>query len=208
MKSFIEKCGFIMIFFLFFFSCTNRYNTALQKELTQMVEKDQEARIKSMTVMMDSFGADKDIFSMLKEMDEETRKVVEKIKMIDEENTERMKEIISEYGWPGYKLVGRDGSNNAWLLVQHSEDNEFQKECLVLLEKAARNGDASWKNVAYLTDKILVGEGKKQIYGTQFKKDNGNMVPYPIEDAINVNKRREEVGLGTLEDYMIEMNKR
>ena len=51
-------------------------------------------------------------------------------------------------------------------------------------------------------------EDKKQIYGTQFRKDNGNMVPYPIEDALNVNKRRKEVGLGTLEDYMIQMNKR
>lgn len=88
------------------------------------------------------------------------------MKQLDETHIARMKEIIGQYGWPGYDLVGQDGSQAAWVLVQHSGDLEFQKRCLELLTEAASGDDASWSHVAYLIDRILVTEGKPQVYGT------------------------------------------
>jgi hypothetical protein len=72
---------------------------------------------------------------------------------------------------------------------------------LDLLTEAASNDDASWRHVAYLTDRVLVAEGHPQIYGTQFKPENGHMVPFPIQDEEHVDERRKEVGLSSLEEY-------
>jgi hypothetical protein len=47
-----------------------------------------------------------------------------------------------------------------------------------------------------------VGEGKKQVYGTQCKLENGEAIPEPIEDEANVDKRRAEVGLQPLAEYL------
>src|SRR5574341_1145007 len=62
---------------------------------------------------------------------------------IDQRNTERMKKIITQYGWPGEKLVGQLGAQAAWLLVQHADhDRDFQKKCHRLLEAAVKSSDA------------------------------------------------------------------
>lgn len=77
--------------------------------------------------------------------------------------------------------------------MQHCGDIEFQKCCLEAIEETAKNSEASWKHVAYLTDRIVVAEGKEQIYGTQFRPENGRMVPFPIRDEEDVNNRRRKV---------------
>ncbi len=56
-------------------------------------------------------------------------------------------------------------------------------------------------DVAYLTDRVLVNEGKPQVYGTQFHEVNGHPEPRPIEDPDSVDVRRAGVGLGTLAEY-------
>ncbi|MBX7218831.1 MAG: hypothetical protein K1Y36_02710 [Blastocatellia bacterium] len=128
--------------------------------------------------------------------------ILTKMQEVDARNTSRMEEILKKYGWPGKSLVGKDGAGAAWLLVQHADANPaFQKRCLEFMTKAAEKGEVSKPNVAYLTDRVLVAEGKKQIYGTQFKLENGELVPSPIEDEANVDKRRKEVGLQSLDEY-------
>jgi hypothetical protein len=136
---------------------------------------------------------------------------LKKGKDIDRKNTVRMKEIIKKHGWPGKSLVGDDGAHAAWLLVQHAdEDREFQKRCLTLLERAVQAKQASGIDLAYLTDRVLVAENKKQVYGTQFRSVDGKLEPNPIEDEKNVDRRRKEVGLPSMDEYrkmMAEMYK-
>ena len=57
------------------------------------------------------------------------------------------------------------------------------------------------KNLALLTDRVLLAEGKKQLYGTQFTFVNGKLKPHPIQDEANVDKRRAEAGLPPLAEY-------
>ncbi|MFC1522524.1 DUF6624 domain-containing protein [Elusimicrobiota bacterium] len=121
---------------------------------------------------------------------------------LDEKNTARMKEIVLDNGWPGISLVRQDGSRAAFLLIQHADsDIEFQKKCLRLMRKAAKEEEASWMDVAYLTDMVLMGEGKKQLYGTQFYLGYNDPVPYPIEDEDSVDERRSEIGLPSMQEY-------
>ncbi|MCL5774090.1 MAG: hypothetical protein M1536_06890 [Firmicutes bacterium] len=155
---------------------------------------------------------------MTKEDQEIRNKVIEaqfndpalaaKMQEIDSKNLKRMKEIIKRFGWPGESLVGKDGADAAWLLVQHADkDIKFQKQCLVLIKEAVRKGEASKENLAYLTDRILVAERKKQIYGTQAQIIEGRVVFYPIEDEANIDARRKEIGLPTLEEYKKQLEK-
>ena len=127
--------------------------------------------------------------------------LVTQIQGVDAEHTARMKAIIAEHGWPGTRLVRRDGAEAAWLLVQHADqDVAFQRQALALLEAAAARGEASKSNVAYLTDRVLTNEGKEQLYGTQSWSEGGVEYLQPLQDPERVNERRRAIGLGPLPD--------
>jgi len=123
---------------------------------------------------------------------------------VDADNALRMAEILDEFGWPGWSLVGEDGALAAWVLIQHADFNlDLQKRGLAMMRAAVEADDADPPDLAYLVDRVLVAEGKPQLYGTQLGVDaEGEITPRtPIEDEANVDARRAEVGLGTLEAY-------
>ncbi len=134
----------------------------------------------------------------------EHQRLAETMRRIDTENTERLGKIVERHGWPTYTLVGKDGAQAAWLLVQHADlSPKFQRNCLDLMAKVPRN-EVSQQEVAYLTDRVLLAEGKKQLYGTQFTLENGKVKPRPLEDEANVDQRRAMVGLPPLAEYLKE----
>jgi hypothetical protein len=171
-------------------------NESLRKELLRLMEEDQAARKKFIEWLSRQSKVD------MKNGMAGDHPVARSIREIDRKNIARMKEIVDKYGWPGKSLVGADGANAAWLLVQHADqDRPFQKKCLELVKAAFKQGEATGQQLAYLTDRVLVGEGKKQIYGSQFQQKDGKLLPSPIEDEANVDKRRKEVGLNPLAEY-------
>jgi len=134
----------------------------------------------------------------------EYQQFIEKGRRIDTENTKRLGEIVERHGWPTSTLVGKDGANAAWLLVQHADlSPKFQRKCLDLMARVPRE-EISRQDLAYLTDRVLLAEGKKQVYGTQFTLANGKCKPRPLEDEANVDQRRKEVGLPPLAEYLKE----
>ena len=165
-------------------------NPELRDELLRMAEEDQVARRAAGAAQFKDTAAN------------------ERMKAIDMKNTARMKEIVAQMGWPTKTLVGEKGARAAWLLVQHADlDVAFQKQCLPLMEKSVAAGEGSAKDLAYLTDRVLVAEGKPQRYGTQFHNEEGKLVPRPIEDEANVDARRAAVGLGTMAEYNAQMQR-
>ncbi|MEM6470396.1 MAG: DUF6624 domain-containing protein [Planctomycetota bacterium] len=128
--------------------------------------------------------------------------LITKMAETDKSNTTWLKALIKQHGWLGRSLVGEDGAHDAWLLVQHADlDPAFQKECLRLMT-AMPKGEVAAVDIAYLTDRTLVADGKLQRYGTQCSGINGKTVVNPVEDPVNLNKRRNELGLGTIEEYL------
>ena len=129
--------------------------------------------------------------------------VWKKVEELDTANREWLKGVIAKHGWPGQSLVGIEGAHAAWLLVQHADqDRAFQKQCLERLKKAVKAREASATDLAYLTDRVLVGEGKKQLYGTQLMQKEGKLVPQPIEEPAHVDERRKAAGLPPLATYL------
>src|SRR5688572_10402283 len=124
----------------------NAFNEQLASVLYRLAERDQQARHSSMA------NADP---TMLRGT----------VQRIDKENTEELRAIVKRFGWPGRSLVGQRGANAAWMVVQHADhDRAFQKHCLKLIE-AAPDGEVSKEDVAFLTDRVLLSDGKKQRYG-------------------------------------------
>ena len=121
---------------------------------------------------------------------------------IDSSLTSRLRRIVAERGWPARTRVGAEAANAAFLIVQHSPSDAFQREMLPLLETAAAAGEASAADVAMLTDRVRTHEGRSQLYGTQFRIVDGALEPYPIEDADSLDVRRARVGLMPMAEYV------
>jgi len=60
------------------------------------------------------------------------------------------------------------------------------------------NSEADAASMAYLTDRVLVGEGKPQRYGTQFHAIDGTQYLRPLEAPESLDSRRASVGLPSL----------
>jgi hypothetical protein len=131
------------------------------------------------------------------------------IQQVHIKNTARMKAIIGQYGWPGNALVGEEGAEAAWMVVQHSVlDRKFMQLCVPLLEQAVKKNEAQGWHLAFLRDRLLTLAGQPQIYGTQFDHDEeGWPVPFPIANPANVNQKRAELGLNSLEERIAEMRR-
>jgi hypothetical protein len=127
----------------------------------------------------------------------------------DQDRTDRLDEIIEKHGWPTIGLVGKDGEDAAWTIAQHSDlDKDFQAKALKLLRKAVADKQASPGNLAYLEDRVAVGKGKPQLYGTQMGcAPDGPKPATPIKDEDGVERRRKKAGLEPLADYIAEMTK-
>jgi hypothetical protein len=121
---------------------------------------------------------------------------------VHRQNAKRLDEIVSQYGWPDEAVVGKDGAEAAWRIVQHAIDQpDFQRRMFARLLEAAAEGRIERWQPALLEDRMRALEGRPQKYGTQFDWDeNGQLSPYPeIEDPSIVNELRASVGLPPLE---------
>ncbi len=133
------------------------------------------------------------------------------LRLTDSLNLIEIKRLFEEYGFLGYDKVGKSSSKNFWLLVQHADKNpEFQLEVLKSMKLAADSANASLIDFAYLIDRVKVNTGQLQIFGTQMQLNDNktSYEPKPLLDTENVNLKRKEVGLNTIEEYIKIMNDR
>lgn len=115
----------------------------------------------------------------------------------DHRNQELVISIIEKCGMPTLEEVSQNEMNAIWLGLQHT-DKKFRKKYFPQIEKAVAKGDLSKEQYALMKDRILMDEGKPQLYGTQL--ENGEL--YDLQDPETVNERRKEIGLEPIEDYL------
>jgi len=117
--------------------------------------------------------------------------------------------VLDDYeAWPGRRLVGDDGANAAWILVQEAiEDPGLQRRSLALLEVAVESGDADPQHYALLLDRVLMADGLPQLYGSQFVVGrSGELEPWPFDDLASVEERRARLGLPTFASHAADMH--
>lgn len=176
-------------------------NEEYRKRLLAMLEKDQEIRTKTA-----------DLFKNLQAgqaVPPAYRAELDKLSRTSNEIAAELKKLMGKHGWPGYRKVGRDATAAACMLVQNMDKQvSFQKYFLDGMKKAVEEGEADRSELAFMTDRVLVAEKKKQRYGTMISVNGNKIEPLPIEDPKNLDNRRAEMGLGLFADYLEEVRAR
>lgn len=133
----------------------------------------------------------------------EMRELWDTIRQKDAANLAQVKEILDQRGWVGPEVVGRRANGALFLVIQHS-DPATQQKYLPMMREAVKNGKAAPSSLALLEDRVALGEGRWQVYGSQIGRDNatGKYFVRPLEDPDRVDERRASVGLGPLADYV------
>lgn len=120
---------------------------------------------------------------------------------IDSTNLVQVESLIARYGWMGRSFVGDKANSALFLVIQHA-DLETQLKYVDLLQHSVEAGESKASNLALMQDRILMRQGKNQLYGSQVVySKTGEQMFYPIEDEKNVNIRRAKMGLQPLEEY-------
>jgi hypothetical protein len=188
-------------------------NAALKKELDSLFVADQQYRE---ILVAKNLGGKGDSLARAFNVPREQvyNHLNREIDRIDSINLRRIEQIIGQYGYPGKSLVGEPTNVAAFYIIQHSPKI---KQYISLIEAAARKGELPFYEYAKMQDRLLMQEGKEQIYGTQgrgfaTKGADGRPGPmqmfiWPIKDPKNVNKRRKEAGFtSTVEENARQLN--
>lgn len=138
---------------------------------------------------------------------DEMKKHWELINEKDSINLIKIQKILDEKGWLGSNVIGNQGNSTLFLVIQHSP-LEVQEKYLPMMRDAVKNGKANSSSLALLEDRVALRKGGKQIYGSQIGRDQetGEYFVSPLIDPENVDKRRAEVGLGPIADYISNWN--
>lgn len=172
----------------------------VQNKIDNMVQIDQYMRKFWDTPLNNSYTLD--------EKSEFNKKFSLKSAAVDSENTADLKELLKIYNWFTISEFGANTDSQAWLLVQHADqDHEFQENVLKILENLWHLNETKPANYAYLFDRVASSfndpsKSKLQRYGTQGRcVGPGQWEPLPIENPEKVDELRKSVDLSTMAEY-------
>ena len=189
------KFNFLLLLtFIIFSSCKTKklYTEEMKVELKRMYNEDQDIQNTLISYIDQKKSKDK------------IDSIYTKEKKIFDVNYKTVLSYFNDYGFPGIKESDKFSSYAFWLIVQHCDhDVKFQNRVLSQIKKHVKKNNVNLQNYAFLYDRVKKNQGKEQLYGTQMVRDLSNhYIPYKLKDAKNVNKRRKEVGLKTIEEYL------
>ena len=125
----------------------------------------------------------------------------------DSINLVKVTNILDTQGWPSKKKIGTRGTSTLFFVIQHADLNA-QTKYLPMITKALENNDLPKRQYAMFYDRLVLRQGKRQVYGTQLAMSKESKKPYilPLEDAQNVDKRRAEMGLNSMQENLNRWN--
>ncbi len=118
-------------------------------------------------------------------------------------NEKKIRGILDNDGWPSKEQIGELGNLTICNVIQHS-DNTIRIKYLPLMRQAVKDKKLQPSFLVRAEDRIATERGDLQIYGGQMKyyPETKSFNVWPIYDPVNINKRRSEIGLGTIEDHL------
>lgn len=130
-----------------------------------------------------------------------------KISETDASNLVVVEQVLEKHGWLSLEEIGQTANSTLFFVIQHA-DQQTQEKYLPMMRQAVEDGKANATSLALLEDRVALGRGESQIYGSQLAKDaeTGEMYVRPLRDPANVNERRAAVGLGPIEEYIAQWN--
>lgn len=118
-------------------------------------------------------------------------------------NEKKILEILDNQGWPSNAIIKEQGNLTICNVLQHS-DISVRLKYLPLMQKAVKEKGLQPRLLARAEDRIATDRGELQIYGGQIKyyPKTKSFDVWPIKDPKNVDKRRAEIGLIPMEEFL------
>jgi hypothetical protein len=137
----------------------------------------------------------------------QAEKAADRVMLVDRQNTAQLRPWLRRCGWPSVKIHGAEVEGLVWVLIQHADqDRSFQLFAIGLLKRRVLEGDAPGSHLAYLEDRVAIGMGQPQRYGTQAEQKGPCRVELlPVDDLARVAKRRRDAGLDPLDKYIAQL---
>lgn len=167
----------------------SRFDAPLRRELKEIMERDQAVR--QAYVAARQAGAADSVLQAL----------IVRMQAADSLNRKKIAGMLDRYGWLGAERVG-DAATVQFYVLQHAP-LEMQIAYRPLVEAAVAAGEIQPFQYALFEDRIAVGSGKKQRYGTQIVYDQaGTPRVAPCVDPRAVDSLRRGVGLPPMTQYL------
>jgi len=114
-------------------------------------------------------------------------------------NEKKIRAILDENGWPDKERMGERGNWTICNVIQHA-DNEIRIKYLPIMRQAVKDKKLEPRFLVRAEDRIATERGDTQIYGGQMKyyPETKSFNVWPIHDPVNIDKRRTEIGLGSI----------
>ncbi|TCN31077.1 hypothetical protein EV644_13054 [Kribbella orskensis] len=135
------------------------------------------------------------------------RRVVEVVRG----NVAWLREVVEGRGWPGRSVVGVEGVDAAWLILQHAgsgvptlgtaENLAFQAAVVPLLREAVGFGEAHPRHLAHVVDSLCERRDERPQYAvlmSAYSVRDGRAVFPAGFDHVGIERRRAGVGLISL----------
>jgi hypothetical protein len=188
----------------------SRWNKVI--EIVTLNKEKSEANLdKSLVTLLDTiYQEDEKYRRQIKEIDQkygwDSDEMKAHWKIITEKDSINLiiiEKILDDRGWLGPDIIGNQGASTLFLVIQHS-DLATQEKYLPMMRDAVKKGNARASSLALLEDRVALRKGGMQIYGSQIGRDQetGQNYVRPLMDPDNVDIRRAEVGLGSIQEYI------
>ncbi|MEL7146802.1 MAG: DUF6624 domain-containing protein [Bacteroidota bacterium] len=196
--------SFMLLLILFIGGCTPNTTEKTQIPYELPTELPEVAKLLDSVFVEDQKErrAINDIIQKYGRNSEEIKSHWQKISKTDASNLALVEQVLEKYGWLSAEEIGATANTTLFLVIQHA-DQKTQEKYLPVIKNAVLEGKANSQDLALLEDRVLLGKGEPQIYGSQIgvDQDTGQKYVRPMIDPARVNQRRAEVGLGAIEEY-------
>ncbi|MEP0264646.1 DUF6624 domain-containing protein [Dokdonia sp.] len=118
-------------------------------------------------------------------------------------NIKKVKEILDNHNWPEQAIIGEQGNITICNVLQHA-DQETREHYIPMMRQAVLDKKLEARYLVRAEDRIATDKGELQIYGGQMKyyPKTKSFNVWPVYDPINIDKRRAEIGLGPISEFL------
>lgn len=118
-------------------------------------------------------------------------------------NEKKLLDLLDTQGWPDINIVGEQGHLTICNVLQHS-GIEVRKKYIPMMKEAVKEKGLAPRLLARSEDRLATDRGELQIYGGQIKyyPETKSFNVWPILDPENVDKRRAEIGLAPMAEFL------
>jgi len=197
----------VRIFYALVFVLTIACNTKNQKKETETVVED---KVDLVAVLDTIFRTEQEPISLrdsyIDKYGVDSKEAQEQQQIYEQNhiiNERKIREILDNDGWPDVAIIGESGNRTICNVIQHAE-NEVRILYLPMMKEAVKDGNLNPQLLVRAEDRIATERGDLQIYGGQMKyyPETKSFNVWPVYDPINIDKRRAEIGLGPIAEFL------